>query len=124
VVLSTVHAAKGLEYAAVFFAGLEDGILPYRRGKETLAPERLAEERRIFYVGVTRAQRFLYLCSCRRRILRGKTVEADASPFLKSAPAWSGNPWFANGRTAGILRAGRVKVFRAYRAFRKRKGQS
>jgi superfamily I DNA/RNA helicase len=124
VVLSTVHAAKGLEYAAVFFAGLEDGIVPYRRGKETLAPERLAEERRIFYVGVTRAQRFLYLCSCRRRILRGKTVEAEASPFLKAAPAWAGHPWFAKGGTAGILRAGQGKVFRAYRAFRKRKGQS
>ena len=83
VVLSTVHASKGLEYPAVFFAGLEDGILPYRRGKAPLPPERLAEERRIFYVGVTRAQRFLYLCSCRRRMLRGKTVEAEASPFLR-----------------------------------------
>src|SRR6185295_11261402 len=54
VVLATVHAAKGLEYAAVFFVGLEDGVLPYRRGGSE--PENAAEERRIFYVGVTRAQ--------------------------------------------------------------------
>jgi DNA helicase-2/ATP-dependent DNA helicase PcrA len=84
VVLSTVHAAKGLEYPAVFFAGLEDGILPYRRGGAKLPPEREAEELRIFYVGVTRAQRFLYLCSCRTRILRGKSVSAAASPFLRA----------------------------------------
>jgi superfamily I DNA/RNA helicase len=82
VALATVHAAKGLEYPAVFFAGLEDGILPYRRGSGPLAPERMEEERRIFYVGVTRAQRFLYLCASRRRILRGKAVAADPSPFL------------------------------------------
>ena len=82
VVLSTVHGAKGLEYPAVFFVGLEDGILPYRRRGEPLAPERLAEEKRIFYVGVTRAQRFLYLCAARRRVLRGKKVTAEISPFL------------------------------------------
>ncbi len=82
VVLSTVHGAKGLEYPAVFFVGLEDGILPYRRRGESMPPERLAEERRIFYVGVTRARRFLYLCATRRRILRGKAVSADISPFL------------------------------------------
>jgi DNA helicase II / ATP-dependent DNA helicase PcrA len=122
VVLCTVHAAKGLEYPAVFFAGLEDGILPYRRGKEILAPERLAEERRIFYVGVTRAQRFLYLCSCRRRILRGKTVEAEASPFLKSGGLF-GNPWFSRARAARAIVAERGKFVRAYRAFRKRKGE-
>jgi DNA helicase-2/ATP-dependent DNA helicase PcrA len=83
VVLSTVHGAKGLEYPAVFFVGLEDGILPYRRRGEPLAADRLAEERRIFYVGVTRAQRFLYLCAARKRVLRGKTVESDVSPFLR-----------------------------------------
>jgi DNA helicase II / ATP-dependent DNA helicase PcrA len=82
IVLSTVHGAKGLEYPAVFFVGLEDGILPYRKRHETLSPDRLAEERRIFYVGVTRAQRFLYLCSVKKRILRGKQVEAEVSPFL------------------------------------------
>jgi superfamily I DNA/RNA helicase len=99
VVLSTVHAAKGLEYPAVFFAGLEDGILPYRRGGETPAADRVEEERRIFYVGVTRAQRYLYLCSCRLRILRGKTVEAEASPFLRAPSRREGGA----GRLLGIL---------------------
>jgi DNA helicase II / ATP-dependent DNA helicase PcrA len=90
-VLATVHAAKGLEYPAVFFVGLEDGILPHRRGGSDLPREKLDEERRIFYVGVTRAQRFLYLCACRRRILRGKAVEAKPSPFLRRGrAAWQG----------------------------------
>ncbi len=123
VILSTVHAAKGLEYPAVFFAGLEDGLLPYRSGKEPLAPDRLAEERRIFYVGVTRAQRFLYLCSCRRRVLRGKTVEADASPFLQ-AGGGAGRRWFASG-AAGLFPGGSggpAWMRAAYRAFRKKKG--
>ncbi len=106
VVLSTVHAAKGLEYPAVFFAGLEDGILPYRRGGEELPPERAEEERRIFYVGVTRAQRFLYLCSCRKRILRGKTVEAEASPFLRPPSVFPALSKKA-GRALGTLRAWR-----------------
>ena len=90
VVLATVHAAKGLEYPAVFFAGLEDGIVPHRRADAPLPRERMDEERRIFYVGVTRAQRFLYLCACRRRVLRGKPVEARPSPFLQRGPsAWA-----------------------------------
>jgi DNA helicase-2/ATP-dependent DNA helicase PcrA len=100
VVLSTVHAAKGLEYPAVFFAGLEDGILPYRRGGRPLSPAAEAEERRIFYVGVTRAQRFLYLCSCRKRILRGKAVDAAPSPFL-------GRVSTRAGRILGALRVWR-----------------
>jgi DNA helicase-2/ATP-dependent DNA helicase PcrA len=91
-ILATVHAAKGLEYPAVFFVGLEDGILPHRRGGSALSRERLEEERRIFYVGVTRAQRFLYLCACRRRMLRGKSVEARPCPFLRRGPsAWPGD---------------------------------
>ncbi|MDB5105026.1 MAG: UvrD/REP helicase [Fibrobacteres bacterium] len=115
VVLSTVHAAKGLEYPAVFFAGLEDGIVPYRRGGAEIPPEREAEERRIFYVGVTRAQRFLYLCSCRRRILRGKTVEAEASPFVRVPSALSG--------ISGLYgKSGRA--FKALRAWRRKKGPS
>ncbi|MDQ3000851.1 MAG: hypothetical protein M3Y08_06280, partial [Fibrobacterota bacterium] len=114
-ILSTVHAAKGLEYPAVFFAGLEDGILPYRRGRQELPPERLAEERRIFYVGVTRAQRFLYLCSCRRRMLRGKAVEAKASPFLRQAGGET-----SSGAAAGFA----SKWIGTFRAWGRKKGVS
>jgi DNA helicase-2/ATP-dependent DNA helicase PcrA len=99
--LATVHAAKGLEYPAVFFMGLEDGVLPHRRADAPLPRERMDEERRIFYVGVTRAQRFLYLCACRRRVLRGKPVEARPSPFLRRGlSAWPG----AMTRALGALR--------------------
>jgi DNA helicase-2/ATP-dependent DNA helicase PcrA len=107
VILATVHAAKGLEYPAVFFVGLEDGILPHRRIDSPLPRERMDEERRVFYVGVTRAQRFLYLCACRRRVLRGKPVEARPSPFLRRGlSAWP----VAMGRALGALRgkAGRA----------------
>jgi superfamily I DNA/RNA helicase len=131
VVLATVHASKGLEYPAVFFAGLEDGILPYHRGKEPPAPERLAEERRIFYVGVTRAQRFLYLCSCRRRFLRGKAVEAEASPFLRGGRERTRGRWFrartlsAGAAEAGKAIAGKAKAWMgAYRARIGRKGSA
>lgn len=82
VTLATVHASKGLQYPAVFLVGLEDGVLPYRRPGETWDPARLAEERRIFYVGVTRAERHLYLCACRRRMSRGRARMQRPSPFL------------------------------------------
>jgi len=83
VVFTTVHGAKGLEFPVVFFMGLEDGILPYHRPSEILPPEKMAEERRIFYVGVTRAQRFLYLCALKKRVLHGRELEAKPSPFLR-----------------------------------------
>lgn len=82
ITFATVHASKGLQYPAVFLVGLEDGVLPYRRKGEAADQDGLAEERRIFYVGVTRAERFLYLCACRRRMLRGRIRELGVSPFL------------------------------------------
>jgi DNA helicase II / ATP-dependent DNA helicase PcrA len=82
VTLATVHASKGLQYPAVFLVGLEDGVLPYRRPGGPADPLRLAEERRIFYVGVTRAERHLYLCACRSRMSRGRARALRPSPFL------------------------------------------
>ena len=78
--LMTLHAAKGLEFPVVFILGLEDGVLPLRFGETD--PAALAEERRLFYVGMTRAMDRLYLCRARRRRWRGSTVELEASPFL------------------------------------------
>ena len=78
--LLTLHAAKGLEFPVVFIVGCEDGLLPLTWGKPE--PEDPAEERRLFYVGVTRAQTRLYLCRARKRRWRGKVREMPPSPYL------------------------------------------
>jgi DNA helicase-2/ATP-dependent DNA helicase PcrA len=78
--LLTLHAAKGLEFAVVFLVGCEDGLLPLRWGD--MAPEEFEEERRLFYVGMTRAKERLFLCRARQRLWRGAVREMAASPFL------------------------------------------
>ena len=78
--LLTLHAAKGLEFRIVFIAGCEDGLLPLRFGEHEAAPRE--EERRLFYVGMTRAKDRLFLCHARRRLLRGRVIEPAPSPFL------------------------------------------
>ena len=78
--LLTLHAAKGLEFPVVFIVGCEHGLLPLTWGKPE--PEDPAEERRLFYVGVTRAQTRLYLCRARKRRWRGKVREMPPSPYL------------------------------------------
>ncbi len=81
VAILSIHAAKGLEFPAVFLAGCEDGILPYiPPGAE--GPEDLAEERRLFYVAMTRAERVLYLTGAAKRQLFGKTLARGPSRFL------------------------------------------
>ena len=77
--LSTLHAAKGLEFAHVFVVGLEEGLLPHR---ESIANGNVEEERRLFYVGVTRAERSLHLSFCRKRKRVGGTIECQPSRFL------------------------------------------
>jgi uncharacterized protein (TIGR00375 family) len=78
--LMTLHAAKGLEFPIVFIAGCEDTYLPFRRtGLEASDPE---EERRLFYVGMTRARRRLFLSWAKRRRIYGKYEDRRPSPFL------------------------------------------
>jgi uncharacterized protein (TIGR00375 family) len=78
--LLTLHAAKGLEFPVVFILGLEDGVLPLRFGEAD--PAAVAEERRLFYVGMTRAMDRLFLCRARERRWRGGMVRFEPSPFL------------------------------------------
>jgi DNA helicase II / ATP-dependent DNA helicase PcrA len=83
VALLTLHAAKGLEFACVFIVGLEDGVLPLHWGKaEDVAAEELAEERRLFYVGMTRAKDRLVLSRALKRLWRGRVHAQRPSPFL------------------------------------------
>ncbi|MDZ7369586.1 MAG: UvrD-helicase domain-containing protein [candidate division KSB1 bacterium] len=77
--LLTLHAAKGLEFSAVFIAACEEGILPHHLGRNDLE-----EERRLLYVGMTRAKRFLFLTHAKTRLLNGKMVEQEPSHFLSA----------------------------------------
>ncbi|MBN2088462.1 UvrD-helicase domain-containing protein, partial [candidate division KSB1 bacterium] len=83
--LMTLHAAKGLEFPVVFIVGCEENILPYLKANYTTeeAEAAIQEERRLFYVGMTRARQQLFLCNARKRVLFGKTLQTRPSRFLK-----------------------------------------
>ncbi len=84
--MSTLHASKGLEYPHVFLVGVEEGILPHKGDAdapaETIAA-RVQEERRLMYVGITRAQRTLQITWCKKRKRGGEQVHCDPSRFIK-----------------------------------------
>ena len=84
VTLMTLHAAKGLEFGHVYIIGLEDGLLPFRRQDEYSADEE--EERRLCFVGMTRAKERLTLSRARYRMVRGATRRTVRSPFLDELP--------------------------------------
>jgi len=119
VTLMTLHAAKGLEFPVVFIVGLEEGLLPHSRAKEN--EDELEEERRLCFVGMTRAKEVLIMTRARRRQIRGAWVPTVCSPFLYELPAeqieWlsgdddgfsSGRRRFAayNGRSSAPARPG------------------
>jgi len=79
--LMTLHSAKGLEFAAVLIVGVEDGVIPHFRSKEE--GRDFEEERRLLFVGITRAERVLALSHARTRTMYGSTRPAALSPFLK-----------------------------------------
>jgi len=83
VTLMTLHAAKGLEYAYVYICGVEEELLPHQNSME----ESIEEERRLLYVGITRAQRALTLSWARTRRRHGEVVERAPSRFLEELPA-------------------------------------
>ncbi len=87
VVLMTLHSAKGLEFPHVYLAGMEDGVFPSYLTITSDDREEMEEERRLCYVGITRAQKELTLTCARRRMVRGETQYNPMSRFLKEIPA-------------------------------------
>ncbi|MBA5636860.1 UvrD-helicase domain-containing protein [Duganella sp. LX20W] len=84
--MSTLHASKGLEYPHVFLVGCEEGILPHKGDADAPAESiaaRVQEERRLMYVGITRAQRTLQITWCKKRKRAGEQVHCDPSRFIK-----------------------------------------
>jgi DNA helicase-2/ATP-dependent DNA helicase PcrA len=101
--LLTLHAAKGLEFPVVFIVGLEEGLLPHQRSLDE--KEALDEERRLFYVGITRAMDRLYLVRTFRRRIGGASMISEPSRFLADLPA---------DRIHGDLPYGRTEAQSAY----------
>jgi len=84
VTLMTLHSAKGLEFPVVYIVGMEEGVFPHRRSLEDR--EELAEERRLCYVGMTRAQQELILSYAHQRMLMGQISGSDVSRFVRDIP--------------------------------------
>ena len=84
VTLMTLHASKGLEFPSVFIIAVEDDLLPHARSKEH--EDQIEEERRLLFVGITRAEENLQLSYCKRRLVRGDNRPVIASPFLIELP--------------------------------------
>jgi ATP-dependent DNA helicase Rep len=81
--LSTLHAAKGLEFGHVFLIGVEEGILPHR---ESVDNQKIEEERRLMYVGITRAKKSLNISWCKKRKRAGETEICEPSRFIEELP--------------------------------------
>lgn len=84
VTLMTIHSAKGLEFPLVFIVGLEDGLFPHSRSATD--PAELEEERRLAYVAMTRAERFLYVTHAMKRRVYGEELASEPSQFLNEMP--------------------------------------
>ncbi|HEX8174553.1 MAG TPA: UvrD-helicase domain-containing protein [Pyrinomonadaceae bacterium] len=84
VTLMTMHSAKGLEFPLVFIVGLEDGLFPHSRSATD--PAEMEEERRLCYVAITRAERFLYLSHAMKRRVYGEEMASEPSQFLNEMP--------------------------------------
>ena len=95
--LSTLHAAKGLEFGHVFLIGVEEGILPHSSSLEVGSEAQIEEERRLMYVGITRAQKSLNISWCKKRKRAGEVQMCEPSRFISELPSADvkhfGNPF-------------------------------
>src|SRR5215208_6957365 len=107
VTLMTMHSAKGLEFPVVFIVGMEDGLFPHSRAMAEQAE--MEEERRLCYVGITRAERFLYVSHAMRRRVYGEEMASEPSQFLNEMPLDSiedlsrGASWLSFARSSSAL---------------------
>jgi DNA helicase-2/ATP-dependent DNA helicase PcrA len=112
VTLMTLHTAKGLEFPTVFLTGMEDGIFPHARTFDD--PKEIEEERRLAYVGLTRAEKRLYISRAEYRLTFGTPKYNPASRFLDEIPAslieWKneGKPSFTSSTSSSSLRKSRT----------------
>ncbi len=112
VTLMTAHSAKGLEFPLVFIVGLEDGLMPHSRSATDAAE--LEEERRLCYVAMTRAEKFLYVTHAMKRRVYGEELAAEPSQFLNEMPLElmedlsRGNSWLSFARGTDAVRTGSV----------------
>ncbi len=104
--LMTIHSAKGLEFPAVYLTGMEDGLFPSYMTISSGDPDDIEEERRLCYVGITRAMKELQLSCARQRMLRGETQYNPVSRFIKEIPPLMLNrneQGFAGGMSGGFV---------------------
>ncbi len=107
VTLMTAHSAKGLEFPLVFLVGLEDGLFPHSRSATD--PEQLEEERRLCYVAITRAERYLYVTHAMKRRVYGEELASEPSQFLNEMPLdlmedlSRGNSWLSFARGSSTI---------------------
>jgi len=107
VTLMTMHAAKGLEFPLVFIVGLEDGLFPHARSATD--PAELEEERRLCYVAITRAEKYLYVTHAMKRRVYGEEMASEPSQFLNEMPLdlmedlSRGNSWLSFARSSSTL---------------------
>jgi DNA helicase-2/ATP-dependent DNA helicase PcrA len=107
VTLMTAHSAKGLEFPLVFIVGLEDGLFPHSRSAVDVAE--LEEERRLCYVAMTRAQRYLYVTHAMKRRVYGEELASEPSQFLNEMPLdliedlTRGNSWLSFARGSSVI---------------------
>ncbi|MFZ5950693.1 MAG: 3'-5' exonuclease, partial [Candidatus Rifleibacteriota bacterium] len=104
--LMTLHNAKGLEFPVVFVMGMEEGIFPHHSSRE--APEQLEEERRLAYVGMTRAKERLFLTGASRRMMFGTWGNNPVSRFIGEVPQHLYGRQTAGSAGGGFARAGGV----------------